>query len=340
MRLSQRIAITVVVIMMLLLLSITGYSSLFSIKKEGVKGRIFNVPEGVTLRWISNSLKEEGLIRSSTLFLTAGKLILSEKEIMAGEYIFSPEMSLFDILSSFKNGKVHYHRVTIPAGYSINQIGALLAAEGLIDTDTFLRLTEDRELIGLLNIDIPSLEGFLYPDTYYFLKDGNPRNVIRKMVRRFKEVFDPELEKRAAELNMAVKDIITLASIIEKEAVAEEERPLISAVFHNRLTRNMPLQSDPTVIYALGNSFDGNIKKKHLSFRSSYNTYTVRGLPPGPIGSPGIESIRSALYPAEVDYLYFVSKNDGTHHFSRNLKEHNKAVAIYQKPLALKRFNR
>ena len=337
MRSVQRIAVTGVILTMLLLLSITGYSSLFAVRKEGVRDSVFSVPEGVSLRWIAGSLRDRGFIRSSTLFITFGKFVLSEKEIMAGEYIFGPETNFFDILAAFKEGKVHYHRVTIPAGYNIHQIGQLLEADGLVDAMTFKGLTEDRELIGLLNTDAPSLEGFLYPDTYYFLKDGKPRTIVRKMVLRFKEAIGPDLEERASELGMTIKDIVTLASLIEKEAIVEGDRPLISAVFYNRLRKNMPLQSDPTVIYALGNGFDGDLKRGHLVFDSSYNTYVKRGLPPGPIASPGIESIRAALYPADEDYLYFVSKNDGTHYFSKNLKEHNKAVAVYQKPLALKK---
>lgn len=337
MRSVQRIAVTGVILIMLLLLSITGYSSLFTVGTDRTTDAVFSVPEGVSLRWIAGSLRDRGFIRSSTLFVAFGKFVLSEKEIMAGEYILGPETNFFDILSAFKEGKVHYHRVTIPAGYNIHQIGQLLEADGLVDATTFQELTGDRELIGLLNTDAPNLEGFLYPDTYYFLKDGKPRTIIRKMALRFKEAVGPDLEKRASELGMTVKDIITLASLIEKEAVVEEDRPLISAVFYNRLKKNMPLQSDPTVIYALGNGFDGDLKRGHLVFDSSYNTYVRRGLPPGPIASPGIESIRAALYPADADYLYFVSKNDGTHYFSKNLKEHNKAVAVYQKPLALKK---
>lgn len=347
MRFTQTIAITAVIMLLLLLLSITGYSSLFSMKNssaEGAEGRTFFVPEGVTLRWIADSLEDQGLIRSGTLFIAMGKLLLSEKEIMAGEYIFPPKRNLFDILLAFKYGRVNYRKITIPAGFNIDQIGKMLESEGLMDEVTFWQLTRDRDLIELLgpyaSNGVSNLEGFLYPDTYYFFRGGNPKKMARKMVLRFKEVFGPELEERASQLNMTVKDVIALASLIEKEAVIEEERPLISAVFHNRLKRNMPLQSDPTVIYALGSSFDGDLKREHLTLKSSYNTYTRRGLPPGPIGNPGIESIRAALYPTDVDYLYFVSKNDGTHHFSDNFKEHDKAVAIYQKPLALKKTSR
>lgn len=334
MRFSQVIAIIGVIAMLLLLLSITGYGSLFAMKNGSAEGRAFDVPEGVTLRWIADSLEDQGFIRSSTLFIVAGKLVLSEKEIMAGEYIFPPNINLFDILSAFKYGRVNFRKVTVPPGYDIDQIGEILESEGLVDKEIFIELTQDRELIDLLDIDVSNLEGFLYPDTYYLYKGSNPRKIMRKMALRFKEVFGPELKERASELHMTVKDVVTLASLIEKEAIVEEDRPLISAVFHNRLKKNMPLQSDPTVIYALGSGFDGDLKREHLILKSPYNTYMRRGLPPGPIGSPGIESIRAALYPADVDYLYFVSKNDDTHHFSKSFKEHSQAVDIYQKPLA------
>lgn len=347
MRFTQTIAITAVIILLLLLLSITGYSRLFSIKNSSAKGHAFFVPEGVTLRWIVDSLEEQGFIRSGTLFIAMGKLLLSEKEIMAGEYIFPPKRNLFDILLAFKYGRVNNRKITITAGSSIDQIGNMLESEGLMDEVTFWQLTRDGKLIELLgphvSKDVSNLEGFLYPDTYYFFRGGNPKKMVQKMIIRFKEVFGPELEERATQLNMTVKDVITLASLIEKEAVIEEERPLISAVFHNRLKRNMPLQSDPTVIYAIyasGRSFDGDLKREHLGLKSPYNTYTRDGLPPGPISSPGIESIRAALYPANVDYLYFVSKNDDTHHFSKSFKEHDKAVTIYQKPLALNKVSR
>lgn len=335
-RISQGIAVISIVLVLIFLLSITGYSSFFTtVSNDNVDGRKFNVPEGVSLRWIADNLEEQGFVRSSTLFLIAGKFMVSEKEIMAGEYVFPPNINLFDILLFFKYGKVNYRKIMVQPGDSIEKIASLLESEGLIDTGKFQELTRDRELISLIKVDVPDLEGFLYPDTYYFFKGSNPKKMIKKMVLRYKEVFTPDLEERALKLKMSVKDVITLASLIEKEAVSDEDRPLISAVFHNRLKKNMPLQCDPTVIYALGRGFDGNLKREDLRFKSSYNTYVKRGLPPGPIGSPGIASIRAALYPANVDYIYFVSKNDGTHQFSKTLAEHNSAVAVYQKPLAL-----
>lgn len=337
MKFSQQLAVIGMIVLLLLLLLMTTYSSLFTVKNGAVEGRVFNVPEGVTLRWIAGSLEEQGFIQSGALFLALGKLVLSEKDILAGEYQFPSNAPLFEILRAFKYGRVNYRKIMIQPGWNMRQIGLLLKSENLMDETTFFALTRDRELINLLGVDVSNLEGFLYPDTYYFYRGSNPKKMVRNMVLRFKEVFGPELKARASEIGMTVKDVITLASIIEAEAIVATDRPLISAVFHNRLKRNFPLQSDPTVIYALGKEFDGDLKRKHLRVDSPYNTYVRSGLPPGPIGNPGIESIRAALYPADVDYLYFVSKNDGTHHFSKSLKEHNRAVALYQMPLARKK---
>jgi len=332
-------AIAGTIIILAVLIVLAGYSSLFTMRSSNIEVRIFEVPDGVTLRWIAGSLQKDGIIVNKTLFMLAGKLLLSDKDIKAGEYLLTTDMSLLEVISSFRYGKVNYRTVNIPVGAKIDQIGEILQDEGLVDKETFKQLTRNQGLISLLNMDsdIDSLEGFLYPDTYYFIKSSSPDRIVRKMVLRFRELFTPDMERRASELNMSVKDVVTLASVIEKELGSESERTLISAVFHNRLRRKMPLQSDPTVIFALGEGFDGDLKRKHLAFKSSYNTYLQRGLPPGPIGSPTIKSIHAALYPADVDYLYFVSMNDGTHYFSNNFDEHDKAVTMYQRSLALKK---
>ncbi len=252
MKFGQKIAVAGFITTSLLLLSIAGYGSFFAVKKESKKSFLFNVPEGATLRSIAYSLEGQGVINNGTLFIVLGKFMLTEKDLKAGEYLISEDMNSFNILSAFRYGLVNYHKVTIPVGYNIEQIGQIFDSKGLVDADTFRDLTRDTELIDLLNIDVVNLEGFLYPDTYYFSKGGDPKRKVRKMVLRFKEVFDEGLKERALDLNMTIKDIVTLASLVEKEAGREEEYPIISAVFHNRLKDNMRLQSDPTVIYALG----------------------------------------------------------------------------------------
>ena len=332
-------AITGTIIILAVLILLASYSGLFALRSTNKEVHIFEVPEGVTVKWIAGRLEKEGIIANRTLFILAGRLLFSDTDVKAGEYLFTTDMSLIEVISAFQDGKVNYRTVTIPDGANINRIGEILQDEGIVDKETFRQLTINQGLIKLLNLDsdLDSLEGFMYPDTYYFIKSSTPDRIVRKMVLRFRKLFTPDMERRASELNMSIKEVITLASVIEKEAVSEYERPLISAVFHNRLRLRMPLQSDPTVIYALGQDFDGDLKKEHLRFKSSYNTYLQRGLPPGPIGSPTIESIHAALYPADVDYLYFVSMNDGTHYFSNNYDEHDKAVSLYQRSLALKK---
>jgi UPF0755 protein len=188
---------------------------------------------------------------------------------------------------------------------------------------------EDPGLINRFGINAPSMEGYLFPETYFFPKHLGGEEIIQTMVSRFEKTFPLEWRERAKTLNLTEHEVVTLASIIEKETGKGDERNLISAVFHNRIKRGMPLQSDPTVIYALPN-FNGNLTRKHLSYLSPYNTYRVRGRPPGPIANPGTQSIEAALYPADVNYFYFVSKNDGSHYFSKTLGEHNRAVQLYQ----------
>jgi UPF0755 protein len=181
-----------------------------------------------------------------------------------------------------------------------------------------------------LGVNATTLEGYLYPDTYNFPRFTKPEEILRTMVARFHQFFTPEVKAQAAALNMTEHEVVTLASIIEKETGQEDERPLIAAVFQNRLKKKYPLQSDPTVIYDIPN-FDGNLTRAQLTTSTPFNTYMHPGLPPGPIANPGIKSILAALHPAPVSYLYFVSKNDGSHQFSSTLTEHNQAVHHYQK---------
>jgi UPF0755 protein len=229
------------------------------------------------------------------------------------------------------SGDVVKYRVTIPEGYTVQQIAVRLAELGIIkEQEEFLQAAFSSHFNTMVGIEGESVEGYLFPDTYLFSKEVAPAEVIKAMVGKFKRVYTPDFSLRAAELGMTDREIVTLASIIEKETGLPEERPLISAVFHNRLKRGIPLCSDPTVIYGI-KDFDGNLKKKDLEKRTRYNTYLIQGLPLGPIANPGRSSILAALNPAPVKYLYFVSRNDGSHHFSTTLREHNEAVRRYQK---------
>ena len=314
------------------LFSFTGILSsnffLTNPEKEGVSKTI-EVPLGTSLSGLAHLLKKEELISSKTSFIILGKLTRSERKIKPGEYALDTSMGPLKMLDMFKGGKVVLHKIRIPEGYSAQQIGSLLEMKGLITQEKFLKWVQHPKLINRFGINAPSLEGYLFPETYFFPKYMEGDKMIQTMVSRFKKTFSPEWQERAKALTMTEHKVVTLASIIEKETGKENERSLISAVFHNRIKRGMPLQSDPTVIYALPD-FNGNLTRKHLSYLSPYNTYRVRGLPPGPIANPGAKSIEAALYPADVKYYYFVSKNDGSHYFSKTLGEHNRAVQHYQ----------
>jgi UPF0755 protein len=288
------------------------------------------IPEGATFQQVAALLKREQLIKSRSAFVLLGKTQDADRKIHPGEYEFHAAMPPADILARLLSGRVLLHQITIPEGLTMAQIADTLDRQAITDGAELLKLAKDREFIRTLDIDAETLEGYLYPDTYRFPRGTKAKDVIRTMVGSLRQVLTPELHARAQEVHLTIHEVLTLASVIEKETRDGQERPLISAVFHNRLRKRIPLQSDPTVIYGLP-LFDGNLRKKDLSSSSPYNTYRVRGLPPGPIASPGVESIRAALYPAHTPYLYFVSRNDGTHQFSATLVEHNQAVEKYQR---------
>jgi UPF0755 protein len=227
--------------------------------------------------------------------------------------------------------------VTIAEGYTLSQIAQLLDDLRIVDKKAFLQKASSPAFIfslGLSHLATSktgmTLEGFLFPNTYHLVKEMTPEEVIQMMVHQFKKVFGPEEVARAIQLGITPREVVILASIIEKEASLPEEKPLVSAVFHNRLRKRIPLQSDPTVIYGIKN-FNGNLTKADLQRPTPYNTYLIPGLPPAPICNPGKDSIVTALYPSPVSYIYFVSKNDGSHYFSSNIEEHNRAVWKYQK---------
>ncbi|WP_447972637.1 endolytic transglycosylase MltG [Nitrospira sp. Kam-Ns4a] len=292
--------------------------------------RTVDVPDGATFRDVAALLEREGLLASRWPFLLLGKLQGADRRVVAGEYVLHPGMTPREILSALVEGRVALRTVTIPEGYTVAQIADLLSQTGVTDPGDFLTVVRDQGFIRTLGIEAPSLEGYLFPNTYRFARRTDSKEVAAALVEGLRRAFTAEWRDRASDIGLSVHQVLTLASVIEKETNAEGEYELVSAVFHNRLRRGIPLQSDPTVIYALG-AFDGDLKKRDLSVASPYNTYRVAGLPPGPIANPGAKAIRAALYPAPVPYLYFVSRNDGTHVFSTTLAEHNRAVEKYQR---------
>ncbi len=291
--------------------------------------RALFIPPGTPIKEVARILKKEGLIRSEWAFYLEGLRLGVLKDLKAGEYELSPHMTPAEILKRMAEGRVITHIVTIPEGYNVWEVAALLEKAGLLKREEFLAKAFDENFVHSLGIPGPSVEGFLFPDTYYFVKGLSAEEIIRKMVSRFWEVW-AKYEKRAEELGVSVYEVVTLASIVEKEAVLSREKPLIAAVYWNRLRRGMPLQADPTVRYAL-RRFRGRLYYKHLRVKNPYNTYRYPGLPPTPIANPGEESLRAVLYPAKVPYLYFVSRGDGSHYFSTTYREHLRAVRKYRR---------
>lgn len=291
--------------------------------------RLFLVKEGWSLKDVADELGRDHIIKNPFLFRLWARTQGKGRNIRAGEYRISPRMSSIQILDMLTRGAVVTHIVTIPEGYTVKQIATVLERAGLGNRTEFMELFEDGEFLRANQLPGPTLEGYLFPDTYQFARGLTSRRMAGTMARRFRQVVDP-LKPRMAEKGMSVREVVTLASIIEKETGHPDERPLIASVFLNRLERGMRLDSDPTVIYGI-EGFDGNLTRRHLQTLTPYNTYRIRGLPPGPIANPGEAAIKAVLYPAESDYLYFVSRNDGSHQFSRTLPEHNRAVRIYQR---------
>jgi UPF0755 protein len=302
---------------------------LMSPADKGGAEQVFLVKERASLKEVAAELERTGLITNKTLFVLWTKVKGYGKDIRAGEYSLSPAMAPVQLLEILRKGLVILHPVTIPEGFNRQQVAEALAAKGLADKKRFLELTQDAALLRQYGISGPSFEGYLFPDTYHFSRGTPAPAILDAMVKRFRQVVTP-LQEKSQGTGMKFEEVVILASIVEKETGRPEERPLIASVFLNRLRLGMRLESDPTVIYGIEN-FGGDLKKKDLTEKTPYNTYVIHGLTPGPIANPGIESIRAVIEPAKSDYLYFVSRNDGSHHFSKTLSEHNRAVDIYQK---------
>ena len=291
--------------------------------------KVVVVQSGQGFKAISTLLHQKGMILHPVKFRLFARIKGYDKRIKAGEYMLSSTMTPKKILETMVDGKVYLHRLTIPEGYNLRQVAQTVETAGLASEVDFLKATTDPDLLNANGIDARTFEGYLFPDTYYFPINVTPENIITTMVKRFWSVFKPEWKEQTKILGMTIHQVITLASIIEKETAVAAERPIISSVYHNRLKRNMRLESDPTVIYGI-EDYNGNITRKDLASPTRYNTYTIKGLPPGPISNAGIKAIEAALYPADTKFLYFVSRNDRTHHFSTNFRDHNRAVRKYQ----------
>lgn len=279
---------------------------------------------------VAKKLQEEQLINNLELFKITSRVFGFSGKLKRGEYRLDTNMSPRELVEILSSGKSIEHIVHIPEGYNIFQIAELLEAQGLAKESEFLEVVQDPAFAHEMGVPGDSLEGYLFPESYNLTIFTEPKAIAKMMVQNFKVVYSRDVAPLAKSRNMTMKDVVILASVIEKETGAPEERPLISSVFHNRLKIGMPLQSDPTVIY--GKKGDKkNITREDLKTPSPYNTYTLRGLPKGPISNPGRDSLVAVLKPAQSEFLYFVSENNGTHRFTKTFKEHTKAVDQFQK---------
>lgn len=295
----------------------------------GGPGTIVYIKPRTGVQEIAQTLREAGIIQSRWAFLALAYLQGSLTRLQAGEYEFTPGMSLLEILRKLEAGRVITHQVTIPEGFTAQDIARLLAGERLVNAERFTALAKDLQLVESLDVPGDSLEGYLFPDTYRLTRGMGEEEILRIMVARFHQALPKDFDLQAERLGLDLHSVVTLASLIEKEAKLDRERPIVAAVFHNRLRRNMPLQSDPTAVYGAPGP-RRRITSLDLRRKTPYNTYLKAGLPPGPIANPGQASLLAALNPARVSFLYFVAKNDGTHFFSRTLEQHAQAVRKYQ----------
>ena len=295
----------------------------------GGKNIEIKIPEGATFRQAVEILSQEKLMRDKGIFLFIGRISGLDRKIRAGYYSITGSLSPLDIFKMLKRGQIIEYEITIVEGDSLREIAEKLSEKGIINKENFMTLSSDEDFLALYDINAPTFEGYLFPDTYKIPKGMDPEYAIGMMINRMREKISSKLYARASELGFSERKILTLASIIEKEAVTDEERPLISAVYHNRLRKKIPLQADPTAIYGI-KSFREKITANDLRRRTPYNTYVINGLPPGPIASPSVKSIIAALYPADVPYIYFVSNDDRSHHFSVTAEEHLAAVKAYR----------
>jgi UPF0755 protein len=288
------------------------------------------IPPGSSLPAVARILADAGVIRSARAFALTARLRGVAGSLRAGEYALAPSLPAGAVLERIAAGQVMTHRLVLPEGLRMEEIAARLEAAGLGSAAAFLAVTKDPASPAAFGVEGRDLEGYLFPETYALARGVPARDVVGMMVEHFHSVWG-SIEPVARERGLSMREVVVLASVVEKETGAPEERPLIASVFLNRLARGMRLETDPAVIYGIPD-FDGNLRRVHLEDAGNpYNTYAHGGLPPGPIANPGAAALRAVVEPAESEYLYFVSKKDGTHQFSRSYAEHVRAVNRYQR---------
>lgn len=292
--------------------------------------RTVEIDRGMTGTEIARLLRKEDIITSTTGFRWALWIKRAERDLRGGTIRLEPPLSLDGLIDQLRRKRPFLKKVQLHEGWPSWRIFQVLSRELKIPREQFEKLAENADFIRKLGLDVPTLEGYLFPDTYYVSADAGPKEVLQQLVNRFREVArNNRLQERADNRGMTLREAVTLASIIEREARVDRERSLISAVYHNRLEQEIPLQADPTLLYPVGN-FQAPITHSMLRSDNPYNTYQHEGLPPSPISNPGERSLVASVQPADVPYLYFVSRGDGTHVFSETLQGHEEAVRNYQ----------
>ena len=332
----MRRLIFVVVALAALAAAVAGfYYARMDEKYRGFEGaeQFVEIRPGSGTRAIGRALAQSGVVRDEWTFRMAVYLTGTSRSLKAGEYRFAGPSSPKEVARRLSQGDVFLRPVTFPEGRTIKEMSRLFESRGLGAAEEFVKAAADPSPIRELDPKAPDLEGYLFPETYNLPRKAAAASLVRQMSARFLAVMDGTLRAEAAAQGRTVREVVTIASLVEKETAKPEERPVVAAVYLNRLRIGMPLQCDPTVIYALerAGKFDGNLTRENLRFDSPYNTYRYPGLPPGPIAAPGKASIEAVLRPAKVDYLYFVSRNDGSHVFATTLPEHNRNVREWQK---------
>lgn len=294
--------------------------------------QVVEIPPGDRTLEIGERLIAAGVVRDALTFRAALSVSGDARRLKAGEYRFDRPMSALEVIGKIARGEVDLLKLTFREGLTIAEMAAVFESQGFGPASTFIDAARDASIIQALDPAARDLEGYLFPDTYALPRNVPAPRVVRAMVERFQEVLTPQLRAAGEARGLSVRQLVTLASIVEKETGRPEERSLVAAVYSNRLKMKMGLQSDPTVIYGLqrDRTFSGNLRREDLRFDSPYNTYRYGGLPPGPIAAPGEAALEAAANPAAADYLYFVSRNDGSHEFARTLGEHNRNVQKYQ----------
>jgi UPF0755 protein len=290
------------------------------------------IRQGASSSEIGRQLASVQVVRDATLFRTALWWTGGSRSLKAGEYHFDRPLTPLEVLDMLVRGDVYTQRLTFPEGLNIEEMAKLYESHGFGRAKDFIEAASNVKRVRDLDEKASDLEGYLFPETYALPRQTPAARLVDLMVGRFLEVYDSEMRARASAQGLTTRQVVTLAALVEKETGKPEERPIVAAVYRNRMKIGMPMQADPTIVYALmkAHRYDGNIRRDDLSMDSPYNTYKYSGLPPGPIASPGKASLEAALMPADVPYLYFVSRNDGSHVFARTLAEHDANVRTFQ----------